>query len=284
MGRRLLAETLAAPDCRLAGAVERPGHPMVGQPVSALLAPGTAGPAAGPGGGEPLPDGDQSAERTAALERPVGDDPVTLFATADAVLDFTTPASTREFASLAAQGKTVHIIGTTGLDAAGEAELAKAARHAPIVYAANMSLGVNLLLALARRVAAVLDEGWDAEIVEMHHRHKVDAPSGTALALGRAVAQGRRVALEDHWVKARDGTVGPRREGEIGFATLRGGDVVGEHRVLFAAAGEQVELVHRAGRRDLFAQGALRAARWAHGQPPGLYGMADVLGLEDMGG
>ncbi len=277
MGRMLLADVLQAPDCRLAGAVETAGHPAVGRPVGALLENGHAGAS----DGAPLPDRPDVAE---ALAQPVGDDAVALFAAADAVLDFTRPAATVDFARLAAQGKTVHVIGTTGLSAAEEAELTKAARHAAIVYAANMSLGVNLLLALARRVAATLDIGYDVEIVEMHHRHKVDAPSGTALALGRAVADGRRVDLEDHWVKARDGVTGPRRDGDIGFATLRGGDVVGEHRVLFAGAGEQIELVHRAGRREIFAQGALRAARWAHGKPPGLYGMADVLGLADTRG
>ena len=267
MGRMLLAGVLTAPDCRLAGAVEAAGHPAIGRPVGDLLAD--------------LADRPETPETPEALDQPVGDDAVALFAAADAVLDFTQPAATLAFARLAAQGKTAHIIGTTGLTPADEVELTKAARHAAIVYAANMSLGVNLLLALARRVAAALDTGYDVEILEMHHRHKVDAPSGTALALGRAVADGRRVDLEDHWVKARDGRTGPRRAGDIGFATLRGGDVVGEHHVLFAGDGEQVELVHRAGRRDIFAQGALRAARWAHGKPPGLYDMADVLGLSD---
>jgi len=142
-----------------------------------------------------------------------------------------------------------------------------------------MSLGVNLLLALVERVAAALDDGFDIEVVEMHHRHKVDAPSGTALALGRAAATGRGVDFGTHAVLSREGQVGERRRGAIGFATLRGGDVVGEHTVLFAGPEERIELTHRAASRDIFARGALQAARWAHGRPPGLYGMRDVLGV-----
>jgi 4-hydroxy-tetrahydrodipicolinate reductase len=154
-----------------------------------------------------------------------------------------------------------------------------AAGKTAIVQAANMSVGVNLLLGLTRQVAAVLGEDYDIEVIEMHHRHKVDAPSGTALALGRAAADGRAVALDDKAQRSRDGIVGARRAGDIGFATLRGGDVVGEHTVIFATDGERIELSHKASSRGVFAKGAVRAALWAGGKPPGLYSMTDVLGL-----
>src|SRR6516225_2384545 len=181
----------------------------------------------------------------------LGEDPKAVFAAADAVLDFTVPAAT----------------------------LAEAARHAPIVYAGNMSLGVNLLAELVAHVARALDPAWDIEIIEMHHRHKVDAPSGTALLLGRAAAAGRGARLEDVADRGRDGITGARKSGRIGFAALRGGDVVGEHSVIFATDSERIELTHKATSREIFARGALRAARWAAGRKPGLYGMKDVLGL-----
>jgi 4-hydroxy-tetrahydrodipicolinate reductase len=171
------------------------------------------------------------------------------------------------------------VIGTTGLSEADEAMIAAAARHAPIIKAGNMSLGVNLLAAITRRVAEALDEDFDIEIVEMHHRDKVDAPSGTALMLAAAAAQGRGINLEQHSVRGRDGVTGPRRRGDIGFASLRGGSVVGEHRVILAGPGERIELTHLAGDRSIFARGAVKALLWGRGKAPGLYSMSDVLGL-----
>jgi 4-hydroxy-tetrahydrodipicolinate reductase len=195
------------------------------------------------------------------------------------VLDFTSPASTLAFAALSAQARIVHVIGTTGLSAADEAKIEAAARHATIVKAGNMSQGVNLLAVLTAEVARALGPEFDIEILEMHHRHKRDAPSGTSLMLGRAAAGGREVSLQERGVKVRDGDVGPRREGDIGFAALRGGDVVGEHRVIFAGPGERIELAHIATDRGIFARGAVKAALWARGKDPGLYSMRDVLGL-----
>ena len=197
----------------------------------------------------------------------------------DGVLDFTSPASTLAFAALSAQARIVHVIGTTGLSAADEAKIEAAARHATIVKAGNMSQGVNLLAVLTAEVARALGPEFDIEILEMHHRHKRDAPSGTSLMLGRAAAGGREVSLQERGVKVRDGDVGPRREGDIGFAALRGGDVVGEHRVIFAGPGERIELAHIATDRGIFARGAVKAALWARGKDPGLYSMRDVLGL-----
>ena len=184
-----------------------------------------------------------------------------------------------EFARLAAKSGTAHIIGTTGFDAASEAAIAEAAKKTAIVKAGNMSLGVNLLVALTKQVAAALGNDFDIEIVEMHHRMKVDAPSGTALMLGDAAASGRKIALADHSVRARDGHTGPRKPGDIGFATLRGGSVVGDHTVIFAGEGERIELTHRAADRGIFARGAVKAALWAKGRAPGLYAMTDVLGI-----
>jgi 4-hydroxy-tetrahydrodipicolinate reductase len=222
---------------------------------------------------------------------PVIDDPVELFARAEAVVDFTTPAATVSHAELAAQARAAHIVGTTGLDPDQEAEVGRAARHTAVVRAANMSLGVNLLQAVVEQVARSLDPDYDIEVLEMHHRHKVDAPSGTALALGRAAAAGRGVDLDLVAQRMRDGHTGQRRRGDIGFATLRGGDVAGEHTVIFAAEGEgehtvifaaegeRIELGHRATTREVFARGAVKAALWTRGREPGLYSMMDVLGL-----
>jgi 4-hydroxy-tetrahydrodipicolinate reductase len=198
---------------------------------------------------------------------------------ADAILDFTTPAASVGFAAVAAAAGLVHVIGTTGLSASDEEAIAAAARRAAIVQSGNMSLGVNLLAALVRRVAATLDAAFDIEIVEVHHRHKVDAPSGTALLLADAAARGRHVDLATARLAARDGHTGPRPPGAIGFAALRGGSVVGDHTVIFAGPEERLELTHRAEARSIFARGALTAALWARRQPPGLYTMADVLGL-----
>jgi 4-hydroxy-tetrahydrodipicolinate reductase len=202
-----------------------------------------------------------------------------LFARADAVLDFTSPAASVEFAGLAANARIVHVIGTTGFSAADEAALTAAGRHAIIVKAGNMSLGVNLLTAITRQVAAALDADYDIEIIEMHHRLKVDAPSGTALMLGQAAADGRGVDLAKTSVRVRDGHTGARTAGDIGFQSLRGGTVVGDHTVIFAGEGERIELTHIASDRGIFARGAVKAALWGRGRKPGVYSMLDVLGI-----
>jgi 4-hydroxy-tetrahydrodipicolinate reductase len=254
MGRMLMEAVLAAEGCRLSGGTERTGTEFIGRDVGALL-------------------GRES------LGASIGADPKALFAASDAVIDFTAPSATLAHAAIAVETGKVLVVGTTGLSKDDEARLAEAARAVPVVYAPNFSVGVNLLMALTERAAAILAEDYDIEIVEMHHRHKVDAPSGTALGLGRAAARGREVALDSVWCKSRDGHTGARPRGEIGFATLRGGDVVGDHTVMFAADGERVELTHKASSRAVFAKGAVRAARWAAGKPAGLYSMRDVLGL-----
>lgn len=211
---------------------------------------------------------------------PITDDPLQAFAAADGVLDFTIPAATTEFASYAAQARIVHIIGTTGCAQDDDAKILAAARHATIVKSGNFSLGVNILAALTEKVARALGASdFDIEILEMHHKHKVDAPSGTALLLGEAAAKGRGISLGDNSVRVRDGHTGARVDGSIGFATLRGGSVVGDHSVLFAGLDEQITLTHHAVNRDMFAQGAIRAALWAHGKKAGLYSMRDVLDL-----
>ncbi|GJD28856.1 4-hydroxy-tetrahydrodipicolinate reductase [Methylobacterium adhaesivum] len=254
MGRMLIRAVAETEGCILSGAIERAGAPVLGQDAGVLAG-------------------------LAPLGVAVTDDPLPVFAAAEGVLDFTTPAATTFFAELAAQARIVHVVGTTGMEEADLAKLAAAAHHARIVRSGNMSLGVNLLAGLVRKVSAALGEDFDIEIVEMHHRMKVDAPSGTALLLGEAAAEGRGVALADTRVSTRDGHTGARRPGDIGFATLRGGTVVGDHSVVFAGAGERLTLSHHAEDRAIFARGALRAAQWAFDRPPGLYGMADVLGL-----
>ena len=254
MGRMLVREVTETKGCRLSGGSENPGHEAVGS---------DAGEVAG----------------LNPLAVAIGSDPVPVFAAADAVIDFTTPEATALHSALAAQARVIHVVGTTGLGAAEEQELRKAARHTAVVWAPNMSLGVNVLMILAEQVARALDDDFDIEIVEMHHRGKVDAPSGTALALGRAAAAGREVTLDEVAIRARDGHTGGRPKGAIGFAALRGGDVVGDHTAVFAGDGERLELTHKAGSRRIFARGAVRAALWAKGQPPGLYAMRDVLGL-----
>lgn len=255
MGQMLTRTVLAAPDrVRLVGLVEREGNPWVGR---------DAGEAAG---GPPIGVS-------------VTDDPLAVFARAQGVIDFTTPAATVEFAALAAQARAVHVIGTTGLAAEHLRRIGLAAHHAVIVRAGNMSLGVNLLVGLTRKVAAALDADWDIEVVEAHHRMKVDAPSGTALMLGQAAADGRGVNLDGMSDRGRDGVTGVRGAGRIGFASVRGGDIVGEHDVVFATGGERIILRHIATDRTIFARGALRAVLWGQSQPPGEYDMADVLGL-----
>ena len=254
MGRMLVEVVGANPAVRVAGCLERPGHPWIGRDIGEAM------------GG-------------AALGVLVGDDPLEQFAKAQAVLDFTAPEATVGFAALAAQARAVHVIGTTGLEAVHLERIAAAARHAVIVRAGNMSLGVNLLVQLTRKVAAALDEDYDIEIVEAHHRHKVDAPSGTALMLGAAAAEGRGVDLAGMRDSGRDGITGARGRGRIGFSAIRGGDIVGEHDVIFAAEGERIVLRHVATDRRVFARGALKAAIWGQGQKPGEYSMLDVLGL-----
>lgn len=254
MGRMLMNAVADTTGCQLSGGTERPGSALIGKDVGEVLG-------------------------RDALGAFIGENPSALFAASDAVIDFTAPAATVAHAVLAAEMGTILIVGTTGLSKDDEAKLAEAAKKTTIVYAPNFSVGVNLLMALTERAAAILGDDYDIEIVEMHHRHKVDAPSGTALGLGRAAAKGRAVALDSVWCKSRDGHPGARPKGEIGFATLRGGDVVGDHTVMFAAEGERMELSHKASSRAVFAKGAVRAALWAKGQGPGLYSMRDVLGL-----
>ncbi|MBA4492249.1 4-hydroxy-tetrahydrodipicolinate reductase [Paracoccus sp. S1E-3] len=255
MGQMLVRVVGASDKVRLVGAVVRPGNPWVGRDLGEAM------------GGQP----------NGVI---VTDDAVGAIAGTQAVIDFTTPAATVAYAELAAQARAVHVIGTTGLEPADLAAIARAARHAPIIRAGNMSLGVNLLMGLTRKVAAALGTDWDIEVVEAHHRHKVDAPSGTALMLGEAAAEGRGVTLDDLRGPVRDGITGPRRPGAIGFASIRGGDVVGEHDVIFAGEGERVVLRHLASDRAIFARGALQAAIWGQDKGPGEYDMLDVLGLD----
>lgn len=200
-----------------------------------------------------------------------------LFARADAVIDFSAPEHAVGLAALAALHKRILVSGTTGLSSAQKEALIRAGEETRVIWSANMSLGVNLLMALVEHAAHALGPEADIEILEMHHRHKVDAPSGTALALGEAAARGRGVDLPQVWTKARDGHTGARPHGAIGFATLRGGDVVGEHSVLFASAGERLELTHRATSREIFARGALVATEWVARKPNGFYTMRDVV-------
>ncbi len=254
MGQMLVQMVSASDRCNLVAALVRSGHPWIGQDVGTAM------------GG-------------AALGVTVTDDPVAAFARAQAVLDFTTPAATVGFAGLAAQARAVHVIGTTGLSDVDIAAIDRAAHHAVIVRAGNMSLGLNLLVQLTRKIAAALDDDYDIEIIEAHHRHKVDAPSGTALMLGAAAAEGRGVVLADVSDSGRDGITGARTRGDIGFSAVRGGDIVGEHDVMFAADGERITLRHVATDRRIFARGALRAALWGQDRDPGHYDMMDVLGL-----
>jgi len=254
VGRMLLADIIATEGCTLSGGVARPGSSAVGQDLGELAGTGRLGIA-------------------------VGDDAERLLRDSDVAIEFSTPAATAEHAGLAARLGKGLVIGTTGLHGEEERAVREAARQVPIVWAANTSLGINLLLGLVEQVAARLGPDWDLEIMEMHHRGKVDAPSGTALALGRAAAAARGIGFDEAAVRGRDGITGPRPAGAIGFAALRGGDNIGEHHVLFAGLGEQLELTHRATNRGIYAKGAVRAAQWLVGRPPGLYGMKEVLGL-----
>ncbi len=202
-----------------------------------------------------------------------------VFEASDVVIDFTPPGSTSSHAELAADTKTAFVVGTTGLTEADQTALDNAGQETVVIQAGNYSLGVNLLMGLTRQAAAKLGADWDIEVVEMHHKHKVDAPSGTALMLGEAAAEGRGEKLEDIRADVRDGVTGEREEGSIGFAALRGGSVIGEHDVIFASGSERITLSHKAENRTLFADGAVRAALWTKEKPAGRYSMMDVLGL-----
>ncbi|MFD2739725.1 4-hydroxy-tetrahydrodipicolinate reductase [Sulfitobacter aestuarii] len=256
MGQMLIRQVSESDRLHLSGAIDQPGHPWVGQDVGTAM------------GGS-------------ALGVIVSDAARETIAGADAVIDFTAPEATLHFAEIAAETGVVHVIGTTGMSDDQIAALGSAAQKTAIIRAGNMSLGVNLLTQLTRRVAAALDEDFDIEIIEAHHNQKVDAPSGTALMLGEAAAEGRGVSLSQVADRGRDGITGARRRGDIGFTAIRGGDIVGEHDVLFAAAGERIVLRHLASDRAVFARGALKAALWGQGKAPGEYDMIDVLGLKD---
>ncbi len=255
MGRMLVKAVHDTHGCKLVAALEHKGSVALGEDAGLLAGSGKA-------------------------TVKITDNPLTALLHADALLDFSTPANTVELAALSAQAKIVHVIGTTGLSPDDMAKIKAASRHAVIIQSGNMSLGVNMLAALVQQAASALD--FDIEIVEMHHKHKVDAPSGTALLLGEAAASGRNVALCDKSVRVRDGHTGARIEGDIGFASLRGGSVVGDHTVIFAGNGERIELKHIAEDRSIFAQGAVKAALWGRGKKPGLYSMKDVLGLDTL--
>jgi 4-hydroxy-tetrahydrodipicolinate reductase len=256
MGRTLIKAIADTKGLSLAGAVDAPGSAVIGRDAGELAGLGKNG-------------------------VQVVADPASVMPNADGLIDFTIPAATVVFAEMTARHGLVHIIGTTGLKDGEEKLVAEAAKRAVVVKSGNMSLGVNLLAALTKRVAKTLDESFDIEIFEMHHNKKIDAPSGTALMFGRAAAEGRGIDLATHSERGRDGETGARKPGDIGFASLRGGTVVGEHSVIFAGPAERIELVHRAEDRMIFARGALHAALWARGQKPGLYSMMDVLGLKD---
>lgn len=256
MGQALLLETLRHPACQLVGAIVRPNHPLENQDISTLI-------------GLPHPT---QVSITSDLER--------LLPEADAIIDFSSPEYSLYTAELAAKHHSIHVIGTTGFSSEEMQSLTYFSQHTPIIWSANMSIGVNLLIGLVKQTAACLPaESTDIEIVEMHHKHKKDAPSGTALLLGEAAASGREIALKTHAIMSREGFTGERPEGAIGFATLRGGDVIGDHTVIFASEGERIEISHKASQRTIFAKGALRAAVWAKHQPPGFYSMQHVLGF-----
>jgi 4-hydroxy-tetrahydrodipicolinate reductase len=254
MGQMLINSIAENDKTVLVGAIERDGHDWVGHDVGIAM------------GGQ-------------ANGVIVTSDPLEAFSKAQAVIDFTAPAATVAFSAIAAQARAVHVIGTTGMTDDDIAALEPASRHAVIVRAGNMSLGVNLLTQLTKKVAAALDDDFDIEVIEAHHNQKVDAPSGTALMLGQAAADGRGVDMKDVSDSGRDGITGARKRGDIGFSAIRGGDIVGEHDVLFAAAGERIVLRHMATDRRIFARGALKAAIWGQSQKPGQYDMLDVLGL-----
>ncbi|MEN3975376.1 4-hydroxy-tetrahydrodipicolinate reductase [Emcibacter sp. SYSU 3D8] len=254
MGRALVRAVTEAKGARVIGAVDALGNPDIGKDLGVLSG-------------------------LDALGVVLTDDVSALFGRADVIIDFTVPAATVENARIAAATGTAYVVGTTGLSPEQQTTVAEAGKRAVVVQAANFSLGVNLTVALTRRLAEVLDDSFDIEILEMHHRHKVDAPSGTALALGRAAAAGRGVDLDAVEDRGRDGITGARKRGGIGFAVLRGGNVAGDHTVIFAADDERIELSHKAGDRIIFARGAVHAALWTAGKTHGHYTMQDVLKL-----
>jgi 4-hydroxy-tetrahydrodipicolinate reductase len=256
MGQALVRAIKAAPGAVLCAAIEQAGSPALGQDAGLTAGAGRNGVT-------------------------ITEDALAAFAGADGVLDFTNPAATVGFAALAAQARIAYIVGTTGLADADIAKLRAASRHCPIVQSGNMGLGVNVLAMLVKQAARTLGPDYDVEIVELHHRMKIDAPSGTAMMLGEAAAAGRGIVLADHMDKARDGHTGVREIGHIGFASLRGGTAPGEHSVILAGPGERITLSHSAESRDNFAHGAVKAALWARGRNPGYFSMKDVLGLPD---
>jgi 4-hydroxy-tetrahydrodipicolinate reductase len=256
MGRTLVKAISETPGLMLAGATEGEGSPLLGQDSGVLAG---------------IPP-----NRVV-----VTSDVRSLTLAADGILDFTVPAASLRLAALAAETRLVHIIGTTGMSAEDDAKIAEAAKKTAIMKSGNMSLGVNLLAVLTKKVAAALDEDFDIEILEMHHNRKIDAPSGTARLFGEAAAAGRKINLQQRSARGRDGHTGARAAGDIGFASLRGGTIAGEHQVIFAGPSERIELHHKAEDRMIFARGALKAAVWARGREPGLYSMLDVLGLKD---
>jgi 4-hydroxy-tetrahydrodipicolinate reductase len=256
MGRALTRVIAETPGAVLAGALEAPGSELLGKDAGVLA-------------GLPANGVELSADLWS------------MSANADGILDFTVPGATIANVAIAAQRGLVHVIGTTGLTASDDAVIRSVTQRAIVVKSGNMSLGVNLLAALVKRVAQSLDENFDIEILEMHHKSKIDAPSGTALMLGEAAAAGRKVALEERAARGRDGVTGARRPGDIGFASLRGGTATGDHSVIFAGPMERITLAHHAEDRTMFAQGAVKAALWARDKKPGFYTMTDVLGLAD---
>lgn len=254
MGRAILAAVLDDGACRLAGASQYPRHPAVGEDAGGLAGRGPAG---------------------VAVEA----DPATVMAAADAVIDFSTPAATMAHLEAALSAGTPLCVGTTGLDTAERRALRDAGGRIPVLLAPNMSVGATLVTEYTRRLAAILDTDYDIEILGKQHRHKVDAPSGTALAHARAAAEGRGLDPETIGAVPRDGHTGPRPVGQIGIASLAGGAMLGESTVIFAGPGERLELAHRPGDRSVYGRGAVRVARWLARQAPGFYGMRDALGL-----
>jgi 4-hydroxy-tetrahydrodipicolinate reductase len=254
MGRMLIEAVLADPQAKLVAALDQPGSPAIGHDAGAALGRVTGVAVSG--------------DAAAALAGGV-----------DVLIDFTRPEGTMAHLALARRHGIKLVVGTTGFTPEQKAAIGAAAQDIGIVFAPNMSVGVNVLVKLVEAAAAALDDRYDAEVYEVHHRHKVDAPSGTALALGEAVARGRGVNFAEHAVLSREGHTGERRRGDIGFGTLRGGDIIGEHLVMFAGTGERIEIAHKSGSRANYAEGSLRAAHFLAAHGPGLYGMADVLGL-----
>jgi 4-hydroxy-tetrahydrodipicolinate reductase len=254
MGRMLIEAVLADAQAQLVAALDQPGSPAIGQDAGAALGRVTG----------------------VAVS---GDAATALAGGVDVLIDFTRPEGTMAHLALARRHGVKLVVGTTGFTPEQKAAIGAAAQDIGIVFAPNMSVGVNVLVKLVEAAAAALDDRYDAEVYEVHHRHKVDAPSGTALALGEAVARGRGVNFAERAVLSREGHTGERRRGDIGFGTLRGGDIIGEHLVMFAGTGERIEIAHKSGSRANYAEGSLRAAHFLAAHGPGLYGMADVLGL-----